>query len=157
MGLGVMFGILALGVDAGFGMVQVRAMQNGADAGALAAANLVAGSATDGGGGVVAFAVANGDVQSKAEEFAASNRPANVGLLDLPAMASLLAPPIAYAQVSTPTETPTQPPTLTPTPSRTPTPSPTTRPAGNHTLVCNPNPVMPKTSTTCTITETRAG
>src|SRR5688572_10118553 len=77
-GLGAMFGVLALGIDAGYGMLQVRAMQNGADAGAMAAAKLASGSVVSDGAGGIIFTIPNGTVYEKAREFAFYNHPAGL-------------------------------------------------------------------------------
>jgi hypothetical protein len=78
IGLGVMFGMLALVVDVGFGMSQIRGMQNGADAGSVAAAKLAASSISAGPGGAIVYLISNDDVHNKAVEFAALNRPASL-------------------------------------------------------------------------------
>jgi Putative Flp pilus-assembly TadE/G-like len=78
IGLGVMFGMAALVVDVGYGMIQGRAMQNGADAAVLAGAKLLAGSVSVVSGGGIAYTVNNGVLHTKVESFADYNRPADL-------------------------------------------------------------------------------
>jgi hypothetical protein len=79
IGLGVMFGMAALVMDTGFGMVQGRAMQNGADAGVMAGANLLGQSVSPVSGGGIAYTVNNGVLHTLVDSFAGYNRPANLG------------------------------------------------------------------------------
>ena len=72
MGLGVLFGTQALVVDLGYGMGQQGAMQNSADAGALAAAKLLASSV--GNGSPVIYVVSDNQVNATAIQFATYNR-----------------------------------------------------------------------------------
>jgi hypothetical protein len=78
IGFGVMFGLLSLAIDVGYGMGQVRGMQNGSDAGSMAAARLLAGSVVPGAGGGVVFLATNGDVHNAARVLAEYNRPAGL-------------------------------------------------------------------------------
>jgi Flp pilus assembly protein TadG len=72
MGLGVIFGTGAMVVDVGYGMGQQGAMQNGADAAALAAANLLAGSV--GNATPVTYVTTDAQVNTTAVQFATYNR-----------------------------------------------------------------------------------
>jgi len=74
MGLGVMFGSEAMIVDLGYGMGQQGAMQNAADAGAMAAGKLLAGSASNGSNGVV-YVVTDNQVHQTAQSLADANHP----------------------------------------------------------------------------------
>src|SRR5687767_6953749 len=123
-----MFGMASLVIDAGYGMGQVRAMQNGADAGAMAAAKLLAGSVVPSAGGV-AFMVSNGAVHAKADEYAGYNRPASMAQVDISQLLALLGPAVAHAQG-----------TLVP----------------SMTVDCG-GTTSPNTATTCTVTVDRVG
>ncbi len=78
MSMTFMFGMASLVVDTGYGMDQVRVMQNGADAGALAAARLLANSGIHQGGTTV-FQVRDSDVHKAASDLASANRTAGLG------------------------------------------------------------------------------
>ncbi len=75
LGFGVLFGMGALVVDLGYGMVQVRTMQNAADAGAIAAARLLAASVGQGptAGTTAYVSITDGMVHARAREFATAN------------------------------------------------------------------------------------
>jgi Flp pilus assembly protein TadG len=75
IGLGVLFGMAALVTDLGYGMGQVRAMQNGADSGSIAGALLLAGSVAPAAGGGIVYIVDNGALHTKVSEFTGYNRP----------------------------------------------------------------------------------
>ncbi|MGH2471848.1 MAG: pilus assembly protein TadG-related protein, partial [Candidatus Limnocylindria bacterium] len=68
----VLLGAIALGIDWGYGLTQRRVMQNGADAGALGAARLLAGNAIDTQDGLV-FAVYERQLWCTANDYANSN------------------------------------------------------------------------------------
>jgi len=72
MGTGVLFGMMAMVVDLGFDMGQQGAMQNAADAGALAAAKLLASSVAN--ASPINYVVSDSDVHNAAVEFATYNR-----------------------------------------------------------------------------------
>ena len=74
MASGVFFGILALVVDLGYGMDQQGVMQNAADAGSLAAAQLMAGSVALNSAGQPVYAVSDNEVNSKAQQFVDYNK-----------------------------------------------------------------------------------
>jgi hypothetical protein len=79
IGLGVMFGMASLVTDVGYGMVQGRAMQNGADAGVIAGAKLMSESVAAAEGGGIVYAVSNGALHARVSDFAGDNRPAPLG------------------------------------------------------------------------------
>jgi hypothetical protein len=74
----VLFGIAALVVDAGYGMAEVRVMQNSADAGAMAAARLLAASVSKGPSGSTVYVTTDSAVHARALDLAAANRPAGL-------------------------------------------------------------------------------
>jgi hypothetical protein len=73
MGLGVLFGSQAMVVDLGYSMGQQGAMQNGADAGAMAAARLLASSV--GNASPINYVASDNQVHNIAAQFASYNRP----------------------------------------------------------------------------------
>jgi hypothetical protein len=73
MGLGVLFGSQALVVDLGYGMGQHGAMQNAADAGALAAGRLMAGSVSLDASNRPVYALSDNQVFERAAAFAGPN------------------------------------------------------------------------------------
>jgi Flp pilus assembly protein TadG len=73
MGLGVLFGSQALVVDLGYGMGQHGAMQNAADAGALAAGRLMAGSVSVDVNGKTVYALTDNQIYQQVESLAVAN------------------------------------------------------------------------------------
>src|SRR6266851_5884010 len=69
----VLMAALALALDSGYGLTQRRAMQNAADAGALAAARLIAGNVVTTNQGTV-FATYERQAYCTAAAFASDNR-----------------------------------------------------------------------------------
>jgi Flp pilus assembly protein TadG len=71
----VLLGMLALVVDLGMGMVQIRALQNAADAGAMNGARVMAGTvATDASNNVIYVSLANQTVHDRVLDFVTPNR-----------------------------------------------------------------------------------
>jgi hypothetical protein len=77
--LPILVGMLALVIDLGVAMAQLRGRQNAADAGVLAGAQLMAASVTQGQGTVAYAHLANQVVHDRVDALVASNR-----LLDVP-------------------------------------------------------------------------
>jgi Flp pilus assembly protein TadG len=75
MALGVLFGMQAMVVDLGYDMGQQGVMQNGADAGALAVAKLLASSVAD--TSPISYVASDDQVQAAASQFASYNRAAS--------------------------------------------------------------------------------
>jgi hypothetical protein len=73
MGLGVFFGTMAMVVDLGYGMTQRGAMQNAADAGALAAGRLMAGTVALGSNGNAVYALSDNQLDQTVVTIAAPN------------------------------------------------------------------------------------
>src|SRR5262249_11577588 len=73
MGLGVFFGAMAMVVDLGYGMTQRGAMQNAADAGALAVGRLMAGSVALDATGQAVYALSDNQVDQTVCAIAAAN------------------------------------------------------------------------------------
>ncbi len=76
LAVAVLLGSLALGLDWGYGLTQRRVMQNGADAGTVAAANMLAQSvvaATSGGSTVYGFGASQEEIFCTADSFAKAN------------------------------------------------------------------------------------
>jgi hypothetical protein len=73
MGLGVLFGTQALVVDLGYGMAQHGAMQNAADAGALAAGRLMAGSVSLDTTNKAVYALSDNQVHQQVATLAGAN------------------------------------------------------------------------------------
>jgi hypothetical protein len=72
---GLMFGIMALVIDLGFDFGQQGALQNGADAGAMATAKLLAGSVVSD-SPEATYGVTDSQLRSTASDLAGANRPA---------------------------------------------------------------------------------
>ena len=73
LGLGVLFGSGAMVVDLGYGMVQQGAMQNAADAGALAAGKLMAGSVSIDGSGNPVYVLTDNQVHQQVASLVVDN------------------------------------------------------------------------------------
>jgi len=72
--LPVLLGMLALAIDLGFAMAQLRGLQNAADAGAMAGAKIMSASVTQSQGTVVYAHLTNQSVQAKVDALVAPNR-----------------------------------------------------------------------------------
>jgi hypothetical protein len=78
---GALFGLAALSVDIGYSVLQVRAMQNGADAAVMAATKALAGSIAINQSPTV-YTLNNGALHAIAVQFASYNRPASLASSD---------------------------------------------------------------------------
>jgi hypothetical protein len=73
LGFGVLFGSSALAVDLGYGMAQQGAMQNAADAGALAAGKLMAGSVSVDANSRTVFALSDNQIHQQVASLVLDN------------------------------------------------------------------------------------
>ncbi len=79
LAVAVLFGMLALVVDLGLGMVQLRGLQNAADAGSMNGARSMASSvATDASNNVIYVSLTNQSVHDRVLAFVTPNRPATL-------------------------------------------------------------------------------